>query len=240
MSAPKRRVQPAEKPKPLIFGHRGAAGLVAENTLPSFARAVALGVDGIELDVHYSQQQVWVIHDSTLKRTTGVSGGLDDYTPAELRSFLAGPDARIPTLAEALTAVPDHVQINIELKGPNTALPVFELTRHENQRRLLISSFDHQELHHYRALGGTARLGVLLDRWRPAALQTARELKAWSLHLALRIVTQHRVASIRNQGFKVLVYTVNQTRTGRRLVKMGVDGLFTDRPDKLSHDALAG
>ena len=224
---------------PLIFGHRGAAGLLPENTLPSFARAVELDVDGIELDVHCGHGRLWVIHDTTLTRTTGLSGTLEDYPPERLRTLDAGGGAGIPSLTEVLAALPPSIMVNIELKGPHTAAPVFELTRSMPQHRFLISSFDHEQLVHYRALGGNAAVGVLLDRWHDDALDRAHSLNAWSLNLALRITNADRVQRAHAQGFKVLVYTVNQVRTAKRLKRMGVDGLFTDRPDRVSRGALA-
>ncbi len=230
---------PPRSPAPLIFGHRGAAGLVAENTLPSFARALELGVDGVELDVRYSREHVWVIHDATLARTTGAEGRLEEYDPVALRSLDAGAGASIPTLAEVLELIPPHIQINIELKGPNTAGPVFELTRSLPQSQFLISSFDHQQLLHYRNLGGTARVGVLLDKWQSEVLATARRLDAWSFNLAARITTERRIERIHHWGYKVLVYTVNQLRSARRLQRFGIDGLFTDRPDRINRAALA-
>ncbi len=70
----------------LIIGHRGAAGLEPENTLRSFSRAVELGVDAVELDVHWVHEELIVIHDDTLERTTDGSGLLDSISLDELRS----------------------------------------------------------------------------------------------------------------------------------------------------------
>lgn len=224
---------------PLIFGHRGAAGLLPENTLPGFARAIALQVDGIELDVYLAHGQLWVIHDATVDRTTNGHGALLDLQPAQLRALDAGGGNVIPALQDVLVQTPDAIQINIELKGPATAEPVWKLTHALPQEQLLISAFDHQQLHAYRGLGGTARVGVLLDKWDPGALDTAQQLSAWSIHLSKRIATRARVRRIQEAGFKVLVYTVNLLRSARRLQRFGVDGLFTDRPDRISRAALA-
>ncbi|MGI9324576.1 MAG: glycerophosphodiester phosphodiesterase [Pseudomonadales bacterium] len=237
--SPPNEPRPRQTPTPLIFGHRGAAGLIAENTLPSFVRALELGVDGVELDVRLGREHLWVMHDATLTRTTGVEGRLEDYDPLALRKLDAGAGASIPHLAEVLELIPSQVQINIELKGPDTAGPVFELTRALPQSQFLISSFDHQQLQHYRDLGGTARIGILLDKWQSEILATARRLDAWSFNLAHRITTQPRIERIHRWGYKVLVYTVNQLRSARRLQRYGVDGLFTDRPDRINRAALA-
>ena len=80
-----------------IIGHRGAAGLEPENTLRSFSRAVRLGVDAVELDVHWVHDELIVIHDDTLERTTNGTGPLDSISLAELRELDAGAGERIPT-----------------------------------------------------------------------------------------------------------------------------------------------
>ena len=74
-----------------IFGHRGAKGTYPENTLLSFKKAIEIGVDGLELDVHVTKDgEVVVIHDETLDRTTSGSGWIKDLTLAEIRKVSAG------------------------------------------------------------------------------------------------------------------------------------------------------
>lgn len=231
--------KPIAPHQPLIFGHRGAAGLVPENTLPGFAKAVELGVDGIELDVHAAHDRLWVIHDATLDRTTSRTGPLADHSVAQLLATDAGNGAQIPQLDAVLAMLPDTVQLNVELKGADTALPVLQATRDWPAERLLVSSFDHAQLRTYRSLGGHARVGVLLDRWQKDVLEVAAELSAWSINLSRRVVTQARMHHLHKSGLRVLVYTVNRLSTARRLADWGVDGLFTDRPDRVSRAALA-
>lgn len=208
--------------------------------MPSFQRALDLAVDGIELDVYWAHDTLWVIHDATLERTTNGSGTLSDQSPTQLRKLDAGNGAAIPHLEQVLDLIPASVTLNIELKGPATAEPVFNATRDWPPEQLLISSFDHGQLHRYRAAGGCARIGVLLDRWQPEVIETAQQLSAWSINLSKRITTGARVRRIHDQGFRVLVYTVNHLRSARRLASYGVDGLFTDRPDRINRAALAG
>ncbi|MYJ75784.1 MAG: glycerophosphodiester phosphodiesterase, partial [Gammaproteobacteria bacterium] len=137
----------------LIIGHRGAAGLAPENTLAGFARAVELGVDGVELDVHLAGPEVVVIHDERVDRTTNGVGLVRDLTFAELRRLDAGDGQRVPTLKEVLDLVPEHMLVNIELKGVGTAEPVAAIVgdlalgaKRGRLPALLVSSFDHGEL----------------------------------------------------------------------------------------------
>src|SRR6202012_4908706 len=109
------------------FGHRGARGHEPENTVRSVRRALELGADGVEVDVHLADGELVVIHDETMFRTNNGRGHVADKTFAELRLLDAGAGERIPTLAEIFDAVNRRAVINVELKGPHTAAPVAEL-----------------------------------------------------------------------------------------------------------------
>ena len=106
------------------FGHRGARGHEPENTLRSVRKALALGADGVEVDVYLADEQLVVIHDRTLGRTTNGSGFVTRKSFAYLRSLDAGQGEHIPTLAEVFDTVDRRALINVELKGPHTAAPV--------------------------------------------------------------------------------------------------------------------
>ena len=134
----------------LLIGHRGASGLAPENTLASFAKAVALGADGVELDVRLADGEIVVIHDERVDRTTNGSGQVSEMSFAALRGLNAGDGEQIPTLAEVLAALPRDVAINVELKGAGTAEPVAAMLA-DQQRPLLVSSFDHGALAQFHA-----------------------------------------------------------------------------------------
>src|SRR6185295_13498419 len=136
---------PFTGPPPRVFGHRGAAGLAPENTLPSFALGLALGADVLELDVHASSDGVIVVmHDPNLERTTNGSGPVREQTWSALQRLDAGyhfsrdgrdfpyrgQGIRIPSLEELLLAFPDAA-CNIEVKQaePSIAAAVVELIR---------------------------------------------------------------------------------------------------------------
>jgi glycerophosphoryl diester phosphodiesterase len=111
----------------IVVGHRGAAGLVAENTLPSFRRAYACGVSAVELDVYALEGELVVIHDEVLDRTTTGTGTVMGQSLASLRTLDAGGGALVPLLAEVVADLPRGVGLNVELKGPDTAAPVAAL-----------------------------------------------------------------------------------------------------------------
>lgn len=217
----------------LIIGHRGAAALAPENTLASFRKAVALGVDAVELDVRLSGDgELVVIHDEWVERTTDGAGRVADLPFAALRRLDAGGGERIPTLDEVLRAVPPDVAVNIELKGPGTAEPVAERLAGAD-RPLLVSSFDWAELHRFHALCGHVACAPLCGRWQPNLKQFAAEIGAWSVNLANRLPNSTRVERIRGWGCRCLVYTVNDPLRARELAAMGVAGIFTDDPSRL-------
>ncbi|MEM1231873.1 MAG: glycerophosphodiester phosphodiesterase family protein [Pseudomonadota bacterium] len=223
---------------PSIIGHRGAAGLVAENTLPGFRAAQRWGVDGVELDVHWVHERLWVLHDERVDRTTDGRGLLQALSLDAIRALDAGAGP-IPELPQVLAALPDPLLCNVELKGAGTGVPVAALTTAQPQRNWLISAFDHDELHAYRQAGGRGAVGVLAERWHRSLLDTGETLSARSINLSWRTVTAARVKAIHEAGFEVMVYTVNRLPTARRLMRYGADALFTDRPDRISRAALA-
>jgi glycerophosphoryl diester phosphodiesterase len=220
----------------LCIGHRGARGHEPENTLRSVRRALDLGADGIEIDVHSLDGELLVIHDHSLDRTTTGSGLLRRHTLAQVRLLDAGKGERIPLLREVLDTVDRRVLVNIELKGHSTAAPVLEVvreyiaTRGWSPRDFLISSFRRAELRALRGCG--LPIGILFARSPRLFRRLARALDAWSINVSLPHVTPGLVSRAHASGLNLLVYTVNDRAAMDRLQKMGVDGIFTDYPDR--------
>jgi len=218
------------------IGHRGTKGLEPENTLRAIRRALALGVDGVEIDVYLAGGQLVVIHDETLERTTNGRGRVEEQSFDYLRSLDAGQREKIPTLREVFETVDRRAFINIELKGGRTAEPVFELIGEYAGRRgwteedFLVSSFDLRELGKLKGRG--IRLGVLFSEPRPDCVTIARSLGAYSIHVASRILNQGLIDEAHSGGMKIFVYTVNSIREINKIRVMGADGIFTDYPDR--------
>lgn len=228
---------------PLVIGHRGAAGLKAENTLPSFRAAYAAGVNAVELDVYWHAQRLWVIHDDTLERTTNGEGTLNDYTLEQLRDLDAGEGHPMPYLTEVLAELPDQVGINIELKGPGTAGPVADLLM-QLSADVLVSSFDHDALRVFRELDDHTPVAPLYHHWPRAGLsgvvETAGTLTATYVNLSQRIATQRRIRGLSDAGLDCLIYTVNRIDQARKFIAWGAKGVFTDRPDLVRAAGLIG
>ncbi|RJQ33711.1 glycerophosphodiester phosphodiesterase [Candidatus Parcubacteria bacterium] len=224
----------------LKIGHRGAMGYEPENTLRSFAKALELGVDMIELDVYVCQSgELVVIHDDKVDRTTNGHGYVVDKTFTEIRSLLIAQGEKIPTLSEVFDLVDKKVPINVELKGEHTAEPVAQLIgqyikeKDWTAEHFLVSSFDHYELKRFKELMPEIRVGALIAGIPIGYSKFAEEVSAYSVHLSLDFARQKYIADAHQRGFKVFVYTVNDKDDINKMKELGVDGLFSNYPDRI-------
>lgn len=245
---------------PHFIAHRGGAGLAPENTLLAFRRAVELWhADMIELDVHASADGHCVaMHDDTVDRTTNGTGRVASMTLEELQRLDAGhrfvdPDggrpfrggaARIPTIGEVLRELPD-TRFIVEVKACAAQRPLFDAVQREGA--------------HERVLAASARAGdrTLFDRYpgpisasgdamkRMYLLHRLHLIRWWRAgrasavqmpleHMGHRIVNARLVRELHEKGLVVHVWTVNEERDMRALFELGVDGILTDRPDRLA------
>ena len=227
--------------KPICFAHRGASGHEPENTLLAVQKALSLGAPWIEVDVYAVENQLIVIHDPTLERTTNGSGHVMERTISYLRSLDAGKGQRMPFLREVFDLVSDQAGINVELKGPNTAEPVISLTdeyvmnHHWTYDRVIVSSFDHDELKKVKALQPKILIGALISRIPENGAQFAEALGAYSVHVKMRVINRRFVDDAHQRNLKVFVYTVNSPEEIEELRSLDVDGIFTNYPELLNN-----
>lgn len=221
-----------------VIGHRGARGHAPENTLLAIDTGIRLGSHMIEIDVQLHSGELIVIHDLRVDRTTNGQGRVDALSIDELRALDAGQGQRIPTLGEVLDLVEGRVPVNIELKtgaGTAEAVAAHLLRRLEadaTPEQFLVSSFHLPELYEFRQLLPQVPIGVLLCGVPLDWAACAAELQAECVNLSDEFVDERLVADIRNQGRRVYVYTVNEPEDMQRLRGMGIDGVFTDYPDR--------
>ncbi len=220
---------------PFCIGHRGAKGYVAENTLASFEKALSLGCVWIELDVYLIEGELLVIHDKSVDRTTNGKGLLKELNLDYVRSLDAGDGQQVPTLREVIDMVNHRAKINVELKGEGTAVATNELLNEHmssgwHEEDFLISSFNHDELDQ---ADKRFRRGALFGKLTDDLWERAERLEPWSVNFDKKIVTQSLVDDAHTRGYKVLVYTVNKAPVIRKMLKLGVDGIFSDYPDRV-------
>ena len=226
--------------KILKIGHRGAKGHEPENTLISFQKAIDLGADGIELDVHLSYDgAIMVIHDETIDTTTNGKGFVNTMSLQELKRFRIEKEQQIPTLPEVFDLVKQQCFINVELKGKGTAKPVIELINHYvsekkwNYNQFLISSFDWKMLEDAHFLNPKIRTGVLTDQSIKDALAFAKKIKAFSIHPKYGLVSKENVVLMQENGFEVYPWMVNATAAIQKIKSFDVNGIISDFPDRL-------
>lgn len=221
-----------------IIAHRGASGLAPENTLKAIRLALALGAQAIEIDVQQADGELWVFHDRRLERCTNGGGVLTTQSRAYLAGLDAGEGEPIPTLWQVMEAIAGKAELHIELKGAHTADEVARLTRRAEAQlgfapaHWVVSSFHHPELARFAALRPEIRLGALTATIPFTLAAFAAELGAWSLNCDVDFVDAALVMDAHRRGLKVLVYTVDHTADLAALAAMGVDGIFTNRPDR--------
>lgn len=214
----------------LKIGHRGAKGHLPENTLASFEKAIALGVDMIELDVRLSFDKVpMVLHDETIDRTTSKTGLVTDYNAKELQQL------GIPTLRDVFELVDNRCEINVELKTFSTTQPVLDLIAKStfDQNKILISSFDWNALQEVRFHDEDIRIGVLTETDLDLALAFAKFIKAYSINPYYHLLTAENVQKIKEKGFKVFPWTINEPEDITFVQSLEVDGIITDFPERL-------
>jgi glycerophosphoryl diester phosphodiesterase len=224
-----------QMPSTLCIGHRGAKGRLPENTLPSFEHAINVGCEWVELDVHHVDGELLVIHDKSVERTTNGKGLISELGFDEIRALDAGGGHPIPTLQEVINLVDRRCRVNVELKGPATAKPVSDLLSQYclaewSHHDFLLSSFNHKELE----LADIAYpRGILFAKLLPDMWDSAERLGAWSVNFHKGDVSRSLVDDAHARGYKVLVYTVNSNTDILKMIDYGVDGLFSDYPERV-------
>ncbi|MDQ1163938.1 glycerophosphodiester phosphodiesterase family protein [Flavobacterium sp. SORGH_AS_0622] len=224
----------------LKIAHRGAKAYEPENTLKAFQKALELNSNGIELDVHLSaDQQIIVIHDETIDRTTNGKGLVNTFSLSELKSFLIDGKYQIPTLNEVFDLVEKKCLINIELKGlgtPNKVVRLIEQYISEKNwsyNHFIVSSFDWNMLEETSNLNPNIPIGVLIEENLDTALAFAEKIKAKAIHPDFQLLNIENVKKIQEKEFLVLPWTVNSEEDIQKVKSYKVDGIISDNPDKI-------
>ena len=248
--------------KPRNFAHRGGARVAPENTLYAYRNALEVGADIIELDVRSTKDNhVVALHDRTIDRTTNGTGDVNELTLAELKKLdaayrfspdrgatfpLRGTGLTIPTLDEVFREFPD-VPVNIEIKeaDPGIATVLAELVRRYNREKLtlVVSSYE-PTMKRFRDLSPETYTGFTPSEARRFVFLEPEDEKTYrppseALQVPMRsggieVVSPETVARAHRHGVEVHVWTVDDENSMRRLVRMGVDGIMTDRPELLA------
>ena len=226
----------------LSIGHRGAKGYVAENTYESISKAIQLGVDGIEIDVFKcASGELVLFHDKDLKELTGESGLIENLTIKELEQFLVLGKYKIPTLKDVLTRIEKPLFVNIELKGLNTAQAtskiIADISRSTSWslEHFIVSSFNWDELELFRSIDKNTSVGVLVSKSMSIneAIEFGKKINAQAIHPNFKLLNDKTVKKIKNNGFKIYTWTVNDKDDINFMKKLKVDGIISDYPNRI-------
>jgi glycerophosphoryl diester phosphodiesterase len=210
-----------------VIAHRGASHDERENTLPAFERAIALGADYAELDVQASRDgELVVFHDTTLDRLTPLAGPLRRRTATELAEH------GIPTLAQVIELTRGRIGLMVELKSPHLYRRHDLIARTVTQLGVddLVVSFQRWALLEARRSRPDLRL---LQHVGFGVSIRGAQAYASAVGFDNRRVTPRGLARARALGLATTVFTVNDLDRMRELIALGVDGIFSDRPDRL-------
>lgn len=244
----------------LVVAHRGYSSKAPENTLAAFEKALEVGADMIELDITLSEDGHFiVIHDDTLDRTTDGRGFIAHHSLDCIKSVDAGSwhseefrGQKLLTVTELLDQIAPRIALNIEIKPLFTLNAVSklqaairQLVRDVENRGLtdsiIFSSFNFFILEHLRSLSERVRLGVLyrhpFSEFDP--VHVCGLLNAYSLHPHISLTDAPLVSTMHQIGVKVMPFTVNDVETMRNVIFYGVDGAFSDYPERLRFEANA-
>ncbi|KEF34442.1 glycerophosphodiester phosphodiesterase [Deinococcus sp. RL] len=247
----------------LNIAHQGGELLRPSNTMLAYRHAAAVGVDMLEMDLHATQDGALVLsHDATLDRLTDTQGRIADLTLAEVRAADAGyafsPDGgqtfpyrgqgvQVALLSEVLNEFP-KLPLVIELKqeSPSIAVPFCRALREAGAtERVIAASFSDRALNEFRAACPEVMTSMTERELRPLVLLSKVGLSGLAplpgrvAQVPVRagnitVVTPAFVRAMHRRGVAVQVWTVNAPNEMRRLIRMGVDGIITDRPDLLA------
>lgn len=213
------------RPNIELVAHRGAKRERPENTLAAFARALELGADALELDVHATRDGVVVVHhDPTVAGDAALP--IAECSACQLDRLRVGGEP-IPTLASVLALAAGRATVYVEIKGSGIERHVVDVVR-ASRATCAIHSFDHAAIGRVRTLAPEIPRGLLFEHAGRDMLGALAEHDARDLWPHLTLVDGPLVDAVHRAGKRVVVWTVNRAEDATRLAALGVDALCGD------------
>ena len=231
--------------RPIVIAHRGSSGGAPEGTAAAIRLAIRQHSEMIELDVQMTKDRRLVIfHDERLERTTDGQGRLSNHTYGALARLDAGGwfstrfrGERILLVSQALRLIPKPVMINLELKSrPRESFisrVIGCVRRSRAARRTLVSSFDASCIARVRAAAPSMATALICRHHAAGSLRQAVALGCAAWHPHVSLVTPSFVQHAHEHGLRVHAWTVDRAQQAQRLLNAGVDGVFTNWPDRI-------
>jgi len=222
--------------KTLRIGHRGARGLVDENTIESLKKAIEIGVDNLEFDIQRTKDGVFILmHDPTVDRTTTGSGAVSSMTIDELKKIKTKGGYAIPTLEETLALLkPENVGIILDIKYPDPkCIPaVYALVEKYGMVERTVFETSYPKVAKAIEQFNPELVSAIYPVWPPSAYYYAKKYKMDCVSLYYPFANRLEIKRAERAGFKVVVWTVNKSNKIKYFQdKLKVDGIMTDDPN---------
>jgi glycerophosphoryl diester phosphodiesterase len=218
--------------RPTVIAHRGASGYEYENSRAAFRRALMLDAEAVELDVHTTHDGVLVVHHDA--DIPGV-GPIAQLTVAEARQLRIPNGETLPLLQEVLDLVGD-LTVWVEVKGlppeHDEALLAI-LAAGPSPKRYAVHSFDHRIVKRLGEARPDLRRGILLNAYLNDPIAALTAVGATVLWQEWQLVDAELVCRVHDAGAELIAWTVNEIGDLERLVRLGVDGLCGNYPDRI-------
>jgi glycerophosphoryl diester phosphodiesterase len=243
----------------ILVAHRGASGYAPENTLPALRKAIELGANYLEIDVHQSKDNhVVAIHDFDVDRTTDGSGDVKDLTIDEIKELDAGSwfnpkfaGTKIPTLQEVIDILNENVKLIIEVKGGSEEYPGIEenivsiVKQNRIESQVIFKSFNLEVLELFKKLAPEiprlyvfvlhfSELNLTLDKWIDFTDIYDNPADAQYFQAHRWFITESLIEKAHANSIKIIVWNVNTEDEIKSILNLGVDGIETDYPDRVT------
>ncbi len=218
--------------RPLIIAHRGDPSRALENSRAAVRLALSLPADMIEIDIRMSRDQVlYVMHDDRTGRTCEEDINIERSHSGDIAAVRLRNGETVPTLQDILELVRGRAVLNLEIKSTGAGGPAArQVLRSRYDGEIVISSFREREVLDARAVMPEVLSGKIFDSFSPRSLSTYRAKGHRLISLRRRTVTKRLVEACREKGIRVFVWTVDDEREMRKLLRWGVDGIYSNIP----------
>ena len=222
-----------------IIGHRGAAGLVFENTLQSIAKAIALKVDCVEVDVwKTTDDEVIVFHDAYLDRLTSRTGFVSNMSYKEIQNIVLKNNEKIPTLNDVVKLIRGkNILLLVEAKSENAVMPALEILKKDLQpSEYIIGSFFHQCIKDLKEEDPATQTSIMFESVPVALDEYLNTVNPDFVTVSIETFNDHLVDVIKSQNRKLIFYTVNTIPEIELALKASPYAIVTNFPDLFTDD----
>jgi glycerophosphoryl diester phosphodiesterase len=226
--------------KPLVIGHRGAAGYLLENTTASFQKAIDLGVDGIEFDIHESKDgEFIVIHDSHTGRVAPLRYLVNKSNSATLKAIRLHQKQRLLTLNEAFEIIPPNIGLIVEIKSLKSVVKLVKLVEIQAVlRSLILTSFDLTLLSKIQTCTKKISIGIVSKSSANISKAKEMNIRFSDVCLDFQSLTANLVSQWRLQKLRIFAWTVDHSKDIEKMLDLEVDGIISNKPDRVNEILL--